>query len=306
MLTGSVVFLLILFLSGIYLWLVRFNKEPVCHYGRRKQTKETSHNVFPRHPPKPEWVKKEIIRLKALMPNAGHRKIAYAFNRLHAHKRMMTVGKTYVGYSIRNHQYEIQVLRRKLKHQRPKSVPPHLVWGMDLTGKTDTTGKQHAILGIVEHHSRACVTLSAIADKSAISLLRLLFRLMETYPKPKMIRTDNEAVFTSRLFRFGLCLLRIKHQCTEIACPWQNGRIERLFGTLKEKLNQWEVVSFESLNQSLFLFRCWYNHVRPHQYLDGLTPAEVWQGKQDFNRKSRQVYWFDAWEGLLRGYYLPP
>ncbi len=38
---------------------------------------------FPRQPPKPEWVRKKIIRLKALMPQAGCRSIAHAFNRLH-------------------------------------------------------------------------------------------------------------------------------------------------------------------------------------------------------------------------------
>ncbi len=85
-----------------------------------------------------------------------------------------------------------------------------------------------------------------------------------------------------------------------------NGRIERLFGTLKEKLNLWEIDSFESLNHSLYLFQFYYNHVRPHQHLEGLTPAEVWQGKTNFNRSNNRVYWFDEWDGLLTGYYLPP
>ena len=40
------------------------------------------------------------------------------------------------------------------------------------------------------------------------------------------------SIFTSRLFRFGMWCLKIRHQRTEIACPWQNGRIERFFGTL--------------------------------------------------------------------------
>ena len=240
------------------------------------------------------------------MPNDGHRKIAFAFNRLHSQKRQMTVGRSFVGYTIRNHQYEIQVLRRKMKHRKPKPIPKNLVWGMDLTGKTDREGTQHQIFGIIEHQSRACLSLSAIIDKSTITLLRVVLDMIEIYQKPKSIRTDNEAVFTSRLFISALWLLRIKHQRTEVACPWMNGRIERLFGTLKEKLNFWEVDSFVSLSRSLHLFRFYYNYVRPHQHLDGLTPAEVWQGKIDFKRRSEKVYWFDGWEGLLTGYYLPP
>src|SRR5690606_1614217 len=148
-------------------------------------------------------------------------KIAQAFNRLHEHTRNMTVGKTYAGYTIKHNQYEIQILRRNLKHQRPRSVPPHLIWGMDLTGKTDTQGKQHHILGIVEHHSRVCLRLEALSTTASIMLLRQLLDTIESlgHIKPCYLRTDNEAVFTSGFFRLGLWLLRIKHQRTEIACP---------------------------------------------------------------------------------------
>jgi hypothetical protein len=41
---------------------------------------------------KPEWVRKEIIRLKALIPHAGCRTIADSFNRRFAASRRMTVG----------------------------------------------------------------------------------------------------------------------------------------------------------------------------------------------------------------------
>lgn len=289
-----------------WLWAFLSRKNTSFVYGRRKQVIEGKPNSFPRHPPKPEWVKKEVIRLKALMPNEGHRKIAYAFNRLHEQKRKMTVGRTFVSYTIRDHQYEIQVLRRKIKHHRPRPVPQNLIWAMDLTGKTDTDGKQHAVLGVIEHKSRACLMLAAITDKSSVTLLRILLDLIEYYQKPKFIRTDNEAIFTSRLFRMALWLMGIKHQRTEVACPWMNGKIERFFGTLKEKLNRWEVDSQITLNHSLNLFKFWYNHVRPHQYLEGFTPAEVWQGKQNFKRSNAKAYWFDEWDGLLSGYYLPP
>ena len=83
-----------------------------------------------------------------------------------------------------------------------------------------------------------------------------------------------------------------------------NGRIERFFGTLKEKLNHWEVDNQEQLNNALGQFQFWYNHVRPHQHLDGRTPAEVWQGKDIYTHRVKKEYWFEAWEGLLTGYYL--
>lgn len=58
----------------------------------RQQAEAPSKRIF--HPPKPPWVCKEVIRLKALMPEHGSRKIAVTFNHLHQDRRGMTVGKT--------------------------------------------------------------------------------------------------------------------------------------------------------------------------------------------------------------------
>jgi hypothetical protein len=66
-------------------------------------------------------------------------------------------------------------------------------------------------------------------------------------------------------------------------CRWQNGRIERLH----------EFASF-------------YNHVRVHQGLAGLTPAKGWSG-QDLNavkRRYGQGRCVQALAGLMLGYWL--
>ena len=253
---------------------------------------------------KPAWVTQEIIRLKALMPDAGCRTIAPLFNRRHAASRKMTVGKTLVADTIRRHRYEIEVMRRKLKHRVPRPVPRNLVWAMDLTGKGDAAGNMHMIFGIIDHGSRVLLSLAAMPDKCSWTLLGHLFLAIGKYGKPRAVRTDNEACFTSRLFCAVLSLCGIRHQRSDPGCPWQNGRIERLFGTLKQKLDQWEVAGFAALNGSLAEFRFFYNFVRPHQNLDGRTPAESWAGINPFAARIKSEYWFEAWDGLLQGYYL--
>ncbi len=262
--------------------------------------KPSARRCFPR---KPDWVAREILRMKALMPHKGCRKLAESFNRRFVHKDM-TVSKSYVSEKVRLHEYEIRVLRKKLKHRHPKLIPLNRVWAMDLTGKQDRQGKIHNILGIVEHGSRANLCLQGLKDKASITLLRHLLDAIEQYGKPKFLRTDNEAVFTSRRFRFGLWLLSIKQQKTDKGCPWMNGRVERFFGTLKSKLDNWEVDSLEQLNGALGQFGFWYNHVRPHSNLEGRTPAEVWAGQDIFTRTKKKEYWFEAWDGLLTGFYL--
>jgi transposase InsO family protein len=90
--------------------------------------------------------------------------------------------------------------------------------------------------------------------------------------KPGRIRTDNEAVFTSHVFKAALGALGIRHQTTELACPWKNGRIERLFGTLKQTLNSFKINSRGELQGLLHCFSFWYNAIRPHQNLNDRTP----------------------------------
>lgn len=254
---------------------------------------------------KPSWVKQEVIRLKALMREAGTcRAIAEIFNRRFGERRKMAVGRTWVNETIREYRYEIEVVGRQIKNARPKPVPRNLVWGMDLTGKTTLDGTTRVVLAILEHASRAALWLEALQGKSSWTLIVKLAEAIKRYGKPKAIRTDNESVFTSRVFRFALFLLGIRHQRTDPGCPWQNGRVERFFGTLKEKLDRLAVESLAALNGALWEFRFFYNHVRPHQNLGGSTPAEAWAGVQPFADSYKQEYWFEAWGGLLRGYYL--
>lgn len=98
---------------------------------------------------------------------------------------------------------------------------------------------------------------------------------------PQFIRTDNEACFNSWWLKSCLALLGIKKQTSDIASPWQNGRIERFFGTFK-------ALDFSHchLPTELAIYRAWYNQIRTHQNLGGLTPVEVWTGKRksDFIR----------------------
>jgi putative transposase len=209
--------------------------------------------------------------------------------------------------------------------------------GCDLTGKTDAHGKLHALLGIIDHGSRALLHLQALHDKTTHTLIACISEVIRTHGKPKAIRTDNEGMFRSPAFGNALKQLGIRHQRTTPGCPWQNGRIERLFGTLKDKLDQ-RIYSprpqaglregrcaaagyppayslrvkglgvreevMEQLNRDLSTFQHWYNHVRPHQNLDGRTPAEAWRGINPYAKPPKQEHWFEAWDGLLAGYEL--
>jgi putative transposase len=118
--------------------------------------------------------------------------------------------------------------------------------------------------------------LAPKADRIPISCVRSLTKKAIT----RALRTDNEALFTSKLFRFCLAILGVRHQRSAPFAPWQNGRIERFFGTFKRSLRERLQLDGTPLpGGELDAHRVWYNHLRLHQNLDGRTPAEAWTGR---------------------------
>ena len=263
----------------VWRWLTRRSKPN--RWGR--QPPAPPRRIFV--PSKPQWAKNEVIRLKALMPHAGCRTIAHLFNRRWRDQRQMTVSKTYVADLCRKHQYRIYEARRKLKHRVPRPIPHNRVWGFDLLTKTDRQGQPHLALAILDHASRACLRLQRLTDKSSLTLFRELIEAVQRYGRPQFLRTDNEAVLVSRLFRVGLWFLGIRQQRIQPGCPWQNGRVERFIGTVKQELRQEMLTSDTDLDHRLTGIRQWYNHDRPHDHLRGRTPAEVWAGIDVFRAK---------------------
>lgn len=98
--------------------------------------------------------------------------------------------------------------------------------------------------------------------------------------------------------------LGTRHEFSQPGKPWQNGRIERFFLTLKQKLNLIVPKDGSALDNLMAEFATWYNVIRPHQHLYGLTPTEVWRGIDPYRTAPKSMQYFEGWHGLLQGYYL--
>jgi putative transposase len=253
---------------------------------------------------KPEWVVTEVLRLKVHLGPQGCRRVADTFNRLHS-QRGTTIGKTFVAECLTAHQYALACMRQEMRKRLPRPVSINAVWAMDLTFYTDATGRQQMALGILDHGSRLVTCLHTLANKRSWTLLGYLCLAIGTYGKPRRIRTDNEIIFTSWVFTTFLQLVGIRHQRIQTCAPWQNGRMERLFGTLKPLLRQLVIPSKAALQQALQEFTLFYNHARPHQNLAGLTPAEKWNGWSTVDlaqTPAKRAVLVQALDGLMVGY----
>jgi len=275
------------------------------HFGPHRRCvfkRKTKAGTFRGHRrPKPAWARREIIRIKAHVPLAGARQVADIFNRNFAATTGVSVGKTFVYTVLRDNIYEVERLRKKWKYLIPMPMAKNIVWGMDMTGIEDTDGRTKTVLGILDHGTRRCLSLKSISDKASITLLKALLAAIEAYGKPKAIRTDNESVFVSKLFQFGLWILGIKHQKTHVHCPWENGRIERFFGTFKFYSDR-VIFNAKKIQFALDEFRFWYNRVRPHRHLGGRTPDEAWEGTDPCAQPPAGAREVSLRGGLLKGY----
>ena len=118
---------------------------------------------------KPDWVIKQVIQIKAFHSQAGCRAIANMFNsRFENHKTTPeTISKSFVANTIKNHLYDIQIIRRNIKSKPAHAIPFNKVWGIDLTFINEKP-----ILGVIEHNSRKCLSLVTLKDKTSITTLR--------------------------------------------------------------------------------------------------------------------------------------
>ena len=253
---------------------------------------------------KPDWLRLEVLRLKAHMPRAGCRAVAHTFNRLHP---SVSIGKTFVADLIAAHQLEIADLRHQIRSAKPRTLAVNNTWAMDMTFFTGDDKTTHAAIGMIDHGSRLALRLHTLTRRCSWCMLGHLCLAIAQHGKPRKLRTDNEAVFNSRVFNTFLKLAGIHHQTTQKHAPWQNGRIERLFGTLKPLLRQLVIPSGGALQAALDEFKVFYNHARPHQNLHGLTPAEHFVGLRSTDIRQmpiKQVQEVQALAGLMRGYWI--
>jgi putative transposase len=263
-----------------------------------KPLRPVSSKLYPAHGRrKPEWVRLAVLALALELPRAGYRTLAYCFNLRHAsqpdgHGRAVSVSKSFVSALLRQQRYAaVQASQRAYAAKRE---PIQTTWGMDLTGLPTMDGSSVAVFGVIDHGSRAVLSLSPMVKRNRLVLLGKLLIAMGSYGLPRSVRSDNEAVFKSLIFKGVLKLLGVRQQFTALASPWQNGRIERFWRTLKFELQtkavrsmrhgqaiqtRMKFASVAAMGCLLDAFMDSYNRDRPHQSLKGATPASVWNGQ---------------------------
>lgn len=163
---------------------------------------------------------------------------------------------------------------------------PNEMWQADVTHWCLADGEQVEILNLIDDHSRLFLSSQAFSTVKAVDVVNVFHKAAQLNGLPASLLSDNGAVFTG-FYRGGKVLLEselerlgIEFKNSRPYHPQTCGKIERLHQTLKRYLaRQRPPSTLEQLQVKLDAFAHYYNDIRPHRALHGLTPLQAYSAR---------------------------
>jgi transposase InsO family protein len=235
-------------------------------------------------------VKQEVVAVKRRFPTFGFLKIR-EFLRRSSGVSVSTgsVRRVLAAEGIR----PVPAVRRR-RRRKPVGPPqeferarPNELWQSDITYvDVPWSRKPLYLVAFLDDRSRYVVSFGLHVHQKAEIVLEALAEGISKYGRPKEVLTDQgrqycswrgTSDFTKRLKAEGILHVKARPQH-----PQTVGKCERFWKTLKDEL--WSRVmlrDLEDARERLRLFVAHYNFQRPHQGLEGMTPADRFFGVEE-------------------------
>jgi transposase InsO family protein len=231
----------------------------------------------------PDLTKRTILMLKQANPVWGCQKISDMLTRgpaLPASASAVAQVLHEAGYQLE----EVPTSPHPDKVRFFERARPNQLWQTDLfTFVLKRQNRRVYLVAFMDDHSRFLVSYGLHASQSSALVLEVLRSGMASYGKPEKILTDNgsqyvtwrgKSAFTRELEKRG-----IKQVVARPRRPQTLGKIERFWGTLwRECLESAVFIDMGDAQKRIGLFIDHYNFQRPHQGIEGSTPADRFFG----------------------------
>ena len=256
----------------LYLWKKRFAEHGPAGLAERPRGAKLGSKLS-------EVTRRTIVMLKQAHPEWGCQRISDELVRgpaLAASAAAVARVLHEAGYQL-----EERVTRpHPDKVRRFERARPNQLWQTDLfTFVLKRQNRRLHLVGFMDDHSRFIVGYGLHASASSALVLEVLRAAIASYGSPEEILTDNgpqyvtwrgKSQFSRELAQQGIrqIVSRPKH-------PQTLGKVERFWGTLwRECLQRAVFLDLEDARRRIGLFIDHYNFQRPHQGLEGATPAD--------------------------------
>ena len=186
------------------------------------------------------------------------------------------------GFSlkIRKRKRRISQIRLEL----PQAQRPNERWSMDFMQVALSNSRRFRLLCVIDQFTKECLVIILDFSINGVRVARELDWLLLTRGKPEAITVDNGPEFAGIVLDRWAYRNQVKLDFIRPGKPVENAYIESFNGKLRhECLNQHYFKTLEEAKNITKDWKMWYNEFRPHQTLDGLTPAEFIKQWQDKN-----------------------
>jgi transposase InsO family protein len=242
----------------------------------------------------PDLTKRTILMLKKANPEWGCQRISDMLTRgpaLPASAGAVAQVLHEAGYqmeevSTRPHPDKIRFFER---------AKPNQLWQTDLfTFVLKRQNRRVYLVAFMDDHSRFIVSYGLHASQSSALVMEVLRSGIASHGSPEEILTDNgsqyvtwrgKSAFTRELEKRG-----IKQVVAKPRRPQTLGKIERFWGTLwRECIESAVFIDLGDAQKRIGLFIDHYNFARPHQGIEGLSPADRFFGAASEVKRTLQA-----------------
>lgn len=203
--------------------------------------------------------------------------------------------------------------RRRRRAAMPQNRPfevvrePNDLWCIDFKGWFRTLdGQRCDPLTITDADSRFLIECRIVPETTE-AVQPVVDQALRELGLPRAIRSDNGTPFaaansTAGLSRLSVHWLKlgIRPELIEPGCPQQNGRHERMHGTLKKETSSPPAADLAEQQARFDAFRQDFNDNRPHEALGQVPPTRRYRPSPRPYPSRLQEPWYDADHAVRR------
>jgi len=237
-------------------------------------------------------LKEEIVQTKIENPKFGIKKVRDFLMRFKGLKVSTgTVNKTFKENDLKTERDPIKRKRRSEEPRRFERANAMQLWQSDITSfNLPRSGQKVYLTVFLDDNARYIVGWNLQLRQTQDLVIDALLSGIERFGKPEEVLTDQGRQYFSWRgkcdFQKLLIKLGIKHVVARSHHPQTVGKCERLWETINvELLDRVRPQTLEETRERLSHFFNHYNHFRPHQGIDGMTPADRFFGLESEVRK---------------------
>jgi putative transposase len=185
----------------------------------------------------------------------------------------------------------VQVRRQRVRQAVRESIAakvarePNDVWTVDFKGWWRLgDGRRCEPLTVRDAYSRFVLAAVVPAAGRTEQVAEQFRRLFQQYGLPKVIKSDNGTPFASANAPLGLSKLSaewvalgIELERSRPGHPQDNGAHERLHRDIEAEVAAHVQVDLAAQQAALDVWCHDHNHIRPHDYLQGRRPAQIYR-----------------------------